>query len=88
MAVEEELARLQKSIEGYARDYGLDFFEVRYQLLDYRMINLVAAYDGFPTRYPHWRFGMEYDRLSKSYSTPTLVTLTSCRATCSWIRNW
>jgi stage V sporulation protein R len=21
----------------------------------------------FPTRYPHWSFGMEYDRLSKGY---------------------
>ena len=28
---------------------------------------MVAAYGGFPTRYPHWRFGMEYEQLSKSY---------------------
>jgi stage V sporulation protein R len=31
------------------------------------MMNEVAAYGGFPNRYPHWRFGMEYERLSKSY---------------------
>ena len=30
-------------------------------------MNEVAAYGGFPTRYPHWRFGMEYEQLSKSY---------------------
>lgn len=63
-----ELAELQETIEGYARDYGLDFSEIRYQLLDYKAVNQMAAYDGFPTRYPHWRFGMEHDRLSKSYA--------------------
>ncbi|MCA9962378.1 MAG: SpoVR family protein [Anaerolineales bacterium] len=68
MTLSRELANLQARIEIYAREYGLDFWEIRYEMLDYRMINLVAAYDGFPTRYPHWRFGMEYDRLSKSYA--------------------
>jgi len=59
---------LQDAIESHAREFGLDFFEVRFQMLDYDMLNQVAAYDGFPTRYPHWRFGMEYERLSKSYA--------------------
>src|SRR5690606_36171488 len=26
----------------------------------------VAAYGGFPTRYPHWRFGMEFEQLAKN----------------------
>ena len=30
-------------------------------------MNMVAAYSGFPSRYPHWKFGMEYERLSKSF---------------------
>ncbi len=30
-------------------------------------MNEIAAYGGFPSRYPHWRFGMEYEQLSKSY---------------------
>ncbi|MFQ5407272.1 MAG: SpoVR family protein [Anaerolineales bacterium] len=63
-----ELRAIQSQIEGYAREFGLDFFDVNYELLDYRMLNQVAAYGGFPTRYPHWRFGMEYERLSKSYA--------------------
>jgi hypothetical protein len=33
-----------------------------------RRAEQVAAYGGFPTRYPHWRFGMEYEQLDKSYS--------------------
>ena len=37
-------------------------------MLDFNQMNQVAAYDGFPSRYPHWRFGMEFERLRKSYA--------------------
>lgn len=63
-----ELAKMKKEIEGYAREYGLDFFDVVFEVLDWNQLNMVAAYGGFPNRYPHWRFGMEYERLSKSYA--------------------
>jgi stage V sporulation protein R len=63
-----ELSAWQARIEEEASKFGLDFFETRFEMIDYRMINQVAAYDGFPVRYPHWRFGMEYERLSKSYN--------------------
>lgn len=63
-----ELATTQERIEKIARDYGLDFFDVIFEVLDWNQINMVAAYGGFPNRYPHWRFGMEYERLSKSYA--------------------
>ncbi|MCA9670384.1 MAG: SpoVR family protein [Myxococcales bacterium] len=63
------LYELQLGIEEKARShYGLDMFKQVYELLDYKTMNEVAAYGGFPTRYPHWRFGMEYERLSKSYT--------------------
>ena len=68
MTITSELAGLQSTLEGYARDFGLDFYEVRFQMLDYDILNQVASYDGFPTRYPHWRFGMEYERISKSFA--------------------
>lgn len=68
MTIPDELAELQLKIEEHARNYGLDFPEIRYEMVDYRTVSLLAAYDGFPIRYPHWRFGMEYDRLSKSYA--------------------
>jgi stage V sporulation protein R len=63
-----ELAELKKRIEKHARDYGLDFFDTIFEILEYDEVNQVAAYGGFPTRYPHWSFGMEYERLSKTYS--------------------
>ena len=62
------LSKLQKEIEGHARAYGLDFFPVLFEVLDYRKLNQVAAYGGFPTRYPHWRFGMEFEQLQKGYT--------------------
>ncbi len=58
---------IQVEIEQYARDFGLDFFPIIYEVLDYKTMNEVAAFGGFPTRYPHWRFGMDYEQLSKGY---------------------
>jgi stage V sporulation protein R len=64
----DDLAEIQRRIEGYARGHGLDFFETIFELVDADQLNAVAAYGGFPTRYPHWRFGMEYEQLSKGYN--------------------
>ena len=61
------LLDIKKEIEGYARGFGLDFYETIFEVLGYDEINMVAAYGGFPNRYPHWRFGMEYEQLSKGY---------------------
>src|SRR5688572_19484113 len=63
-----ELQRAQVEIRELAKKYGLDFFETIFELVDYDEINEIAALGGFPTRYPHWRFGMEYDYLEKSYA--------------------
>ncbi|PIQ28856.1 SpoVR family protein [bacterium (Candidatus Blackallbacteria) CG17_big_fil_post_rev_8_21_14_2_50_48_46] len=68
MMLTPELEATRKQIESIARDYGLDFFEVIYEMIDFETMNQIAAYDGFPVRYPHWRFGMEYNKLSKSYA--------------------
>ena len=63
-----ELRRLNLEIEAIAREAGLDFFPVIFELLDARDVNALAAYTGFPVRYPSWRFGMEFERLDKGYS--------------------
>jgi len=59
---------LKDEIEGYARGYGLDFYETIFEVVDADDLNEIAAYGGFPTRYPHWSFGMSYEELNKSYS--------------------
>src|SRR5258707_9394132 len=58
---------LKDEIEGYARKFGLDFYETVFEVVDADDLNEIAAYGGFPTRYPHWSFGMSYEELKKSY---------------------
>src|SRR5262245_35379974 len=58
---------LKDEIEGYAHSYGLDFFETIFEVVDADDLNEIAAYGGFPTRYPHWSFGMQYEELKKGY---------------------
>lgn len=60
-----ELKAKMEAIRAKAREYGLDFFEVVYEVLDFDTMNQIAAYGGFPIRYPHWKWGMEYEKLSK-----------------------
>jgi len=65
-ALTQRLSDLKEEIEGYARGFGLDFFETVFEVLSTDELNMVASYGGFPTRYPHWRWGMEYEQLAKS----------------------
>jgi len=63
-----EIRDIQLRMEELAASYGLDFFETIFEMLDYEELSMFAAYGGFPVRYPHWRFGAEFDELMKSYS--------------------
>jgi stage V sporulation protein R len=62
-----ELAKLRDEIKGYAEEYGLDCFDTIFEMVPSDAINSLAAQEGFPVRYPHWRFGMNYDQYSKGY---------------------
>ena len=62
------LWEIKEEIRQTASSLGLDFFETIFEIIDYKKMNEFAAYGGFPTRYPHWRWGMEYEQLSKSYT--------------------
>jgi stage V sporulation protein R len=63
-----DLQAAWSEIEQYAKEYGLDFFPIIFEVLDYKTLYEIAALGGFPIRYPHWRFGMEYNQLSKGYT--------------------
>jgi stage V sporulation protein R len=62
-----ELEAYRRQIEQTARDVGLDFYEVIFEMVDFDEMAQMAAYGGFPQRYPHWRFGMEYEKLRKQH---------------------
>ncbi len=68
MSLTPELSAFKDEIRGYAREYGLDFYETIFEVIEFDELNEIASFGGFPTRYPHWRFGMEYEELAKSYS--------------------
>ncbi|MBC7773483.1 MAG: SpoVR family protein, partial [Pyrinomonadaceae bacterium] len=60
-----ELLVHMQAIKAKAIEYGLNFYEVVYEVLPFDTMNQIASYGGFPTRYPHWKWGMEYENLSK-----------------------
>src|SRR5436190_11614330 len=60
------LRDVQLQVEEVARGFGLDFFPTIFEVVAYDQMNELASYGGFPVRYPHWRFGMEYEQLAKS----------------------
>lgn len=61
------LLKTRHEIEQHAKDMGLSFFDTIFQVVDYEEMSSLAAYGGFPNRYPHWRFGMMYNKQSQSY---------------------
>jgi stage V sporulation protein R len=63
-----EAARLTEPVEeagNLARKLGLDPYPVNYWIVDHDEMNELIAYGGFQRRYPHWRWGMAYDRQRK-----------------------
>ncbi len=66
-ALPAELDEARWEIAALCRSKGLDFFETIFEMCTWEEINMLASYEGFPVRYPHWRWGMEYLRMQKSY---------------------
>ncbi|GIM46992.1 hypothetical protein DNHGIG_25410 [Collibacillus ludicampi] len=55
----EEIKILEKSIEQMmeiARSFGLDFYDMRFEICPADIIYTFGAY-GMPTRFSHWSFG-------------------------------
>jgi len=67
LRIPEELQKLVPTILRKCRDFGLDFYPTIIQMLCYDEISEVAAYGGFPVRFPHWKWGMEYEELQRGY---------------------
>ena len=63
--IAEELEGPAREANELARKLGLDPFDVNYWIVDHDEMNELIAYGGFQRRYPHWRWGMSYDRQRK-----------------------
>lgn len=61
-----ELEPFVKDARLLAEKIGLDPYRVKYWVVDYKEMAEYVAYNGFPYRYPHWRWAMQYDKTRKS----------------------
>ena len=59
------LAEPAAEAHNLAERLGLDPYPVRYWVVDHDEMNELIAYGGFQRRYPHWRWGMNYERQRK-----------------------
>ncbi|MDA8443163.1 MAG: SpoVR family protein [Peptococcaceae bacterium] len=65
----DELKTLEAAIESIAvaaRQFGLDFFPVRFEICPADVIYTFGAY-GMPTRFSHWSFGKAFHRMKIQY---------------------
>ncbi|MFC7020725.1 MULTISPECIES: SpoVR family protein [Haloarcula] len=63
--IADELEEPVTEAGNLARTLGLSPYAVNYWIVDYDEMNELIAYGGFQNRYPHWRWGMQYDRQQK-----------------------
>lgn len=62
---DQDLEETVREARALAEKLGLDGYPVKYWVVEYDTMNELIAYDGFPTRYPHWRWGMKYNQQQK-----------------------
>lgn len=65
--IHKEVLEVLPQIEAACRKMGLDYPPIIVEFVSYDEMAELASYGGFPSRYPHWRFGMEYEGLSRGY---------------------
>ncbi|WP_136715620.1 SpoVR family protein [Halorientalis salina] len=63
--IAEELEEPVDEASNLAHKLGLSPYPVNYWIVDYDEMNELIAYGGFQQRYPHWRWGMQYDQQQK-----------------------
>lgn len=62
-----EVAAVLPEIEAACRKMGLNYPPIIVEFVSYDEMAELAAYGGFPERYPHWRFGGEWEQLNRGY---------------------
>ena len=67
VSMPENLKKLLPEIYKKVSEFGCDFNPTVVEMLTYDEISEIAAYGGFPVRYPHWKWGMEYEELQRGY---------------------
>ncbi|MBD2872087.1 SpoVR family protein [Paenibacillus arenilitoris] len=66
---QDELRALERSIDEIteiAKGFGLDFYQMRYEICPADIIYTFGAY-GMPTRFSHWSFGKTFNKMKTQY---------------------
>ncbi len=63
-----DLEKWDEKICQVGKDFGLDWFPIDYEIIDYAEMLGAMAYTGLPTHYRHWSFGKEYERTHTLYN--------------------
>lgn len=69
MKPQEEIRHLEKALEkisAKAREFGLDFYDMFFEICPADIIYTFGAY-GMPTRFSHWTFGKSYHKMKTQY---------------------
>jgi len=64
----DELKDWDEKICTMAKEYGLNWYEIDYEVIDYNEMISAMAYTGLPTHYRHWSFGKAYERTHTLYN--------------------
>lgn len=65
--IPDDVKKMIPIIDKKMRDFGCSYPPFVVQMCNYDEISEIAAYGGFPARFSHWSFGMEYEQLAKGY---------------------
>ena len=63
-----DLEKWDRKISKLAESYGLDWYEIDYEMCDYYDMIGNMAYTGMPSHYKHWSFGKSFERTHFFYN--------------------
>jgi stage V sporulation protein R len=63
-----ELEEWDKKIVEIATNYGLDWFEIDYEVCDYYDMIGNMSYVGMPSHYRHWSYGKSFEKTHQMYN--------------------
>jgi stage V sporulation protein R len=64
----EDLEVWDEKICSIAKKYGLDWYEIEYESIDFYSMLGAMAFHGMPSHYNHWSFGKSFERTHQMYN--------------------
>lgn len=58
-----DLEYWNERIERIVKEYGLDYYNQEFEIIDYEDMIGYESYVGMPSHYPHWSYGKSYEKI-------------------------